>query len=221
MLIHKIDELTQGDHHHIDSNSKCFYFFEYPSGDAKENRSNPHYSYIHNFKKGMDRRHRPEWRYKIEAINKTVQIFTDFFVRQGSIEKHTLVPIPPSKTRNDPLYDPRMTKVLERVKRNLPLADVRDLLTNKQNLNSHQSAIRPSIAEIENNYIIDENLLDAIRPNIILFDDVLTSGAHFCASKNKILSVLPRTTTVRGIFIARRVLPDPFDEFDNDIDWLF
>jgi hypothetical protein len=97
MLIHKIDELTEGDHHHIDSKSECYYFVEYPSGSAAENRNNPHYSYIHNFKKPMDREGMLEWRYKMGAISRTIRIFTNFFTQQGNIEKYNLVPIPPSR----------------------------------------------------------------------------------------------------------------------------
>lgn len=51
MVLRKIDELTQRDHHHITVNDNCFYFAESPSGDSGINRTNPIYSLIHNLKK--------------------------------------------------------------------------------------------------------------------------------------------------------------------------
>lgn len=51
---------------------------------------------------------------------------------------------------------------------------------------------------------------------MILFDDVLTSGAHFQAAKRKILEYCPQTEVI-GFFITRRIFPDPLKEFQNDV----
>ena len=57
-----------------------YYFLECPSGNADENKNNPNYSFIHNFKKSVDRKKKPEWKYKIEAIKSTIKLFSDFFL---------------------------------------------------------------------------------------------------------------------------------------------
>jgi predicted amidophosphoribosyltransferase len=50
---------------------------------------------------------------------------------------------------------------------------------------------------------VDENLC-APTPNIIaLFDDVLTTGAHFVAARNVLRSRFPQAQII-GFFIARR-----------------
>lgn len=215
MFFRKIDELTQGDHSFIDINSDCYYFAEYPSGDNPENKLNPIYSLIHNIKKPMNRQHLPEWRYKLIGINTCSQNLKDLFLQTGDIADVTLVPIPPSKIKGNPAYDPRMLQILEGIKPYFPTCDIRELLSCQADMvSSHESFIRPTIDEIANNYRIDETLISGCRSRIILVDDVLTTGAHFCAAKNKILERIPGAH-ISGYFIARRLLP-PNNDFNME-----
>lgn len=65
--------------------------------------------------------------------------------------------------------------------------------------------------ELRQNYRFNEQLLrGGVHPSIGIVDDVLTTGSHFRAIKDMILERLPDTKVV-GFFIARRVIPDPFD----------
>ena len=43
---------------------------------------------------------------------------------------------------------------------------------------------------------------------IFIVDDVLTTGAHFVAAKSLLKRQFPETP-VMGVFVARRVLPEP------------
>ena len=52
------------------------------------------------------------------------------------------------------------------------------------------------------------------KPTVLLFDDVLSAGCHFRAAKSAILARYPETEVV-GFFLARRVLPDPLEGFDD------
>jgi hypothetical protein len=53
---------------------------------------------IYNFKKPMDRKNRPEWSYKVEAISKIAGWLICTTVWQ-KIKNATWVPIPPSKIK--------------------------------------------------------------------------------------------------------------------------
>jgi hypothetical protein len=55
-------------------------------------------------RKPMDRRDRPEWRYKSSAIRTLGQIIRDALNEEWLTEA-TLVPIPSSKTKDDPEHD--------------------------------------------------------------------------------------------------------------------
>ena len=63
---------------------------------------------------------------------------------------------------------------------------------------------RSDIQELAENLRIDENECEGLRPNIILFDDVVTTGAHFKACKQVIMERFPDKKVV-GLFLARTV----------------
>jgi len=62
----QIDELTRVDHWYLEDGDQCWYLGEYTArkGYAGSETNN----LILNLKKPMDRRERPEWRYKERAI---------------------------------------------------------------------------------------------------------------------------------------------------------
>lgn len=208
MFLRKIDELTRPDHVLLDTSSDCYYFADYPGGNRPENLQNPIYSLIHNLKKKPNRRNTASWRYKIEAIQRCSAMIIRYFERAGNIDKYSFVPIPPSKNKSNPLYDPRLVHVLEGVKERLPECDIRDLLSLTSDMvASHRTRIRPTIDELYQNYRLDRSQLFGIRENIILFDDMITLGAHFQAAKRKILDS-KEDAKVMGIFISRCVQPE-------------
>lgn len=74
---------------------------------------------------------------------------------------------------------------------------------------------RPTIQELKENYIFDDCLTPGLKNTIMLLDDVLTSGAHYIASKKVIQAGFPNSD-IYGFFITIRELP-PFD-FDEFLD---
>ena len=52
----------------------------------------------------------------------------------------------------------------------------------------------------------------------MVFDDMLTTGTHFKVMK-EVLMQNSGCMDIRGMFIARRQIPNPFEDFDVD-DWL-
>lgn len=210
----KIDELTIGDHHYLTPADNCYYLMEYITGDGYQNPVN---NLIYNFKKSVDKKGTPQWVHKGLALRAVANYFKDIYVPMIDFKSATIVPIPPSKCKEDPLYDDRMTRVLKAC---CPAgSDVRDLiLTRESHESSHSSGDeRPKLSDIQNNLMLDGTLLDGVKKDFILFDDVITGGTHFTACKNLLLEAYPEAK-VYGMFIARRALPPSSPLFDFG-DW--
>jgi predicted amidophosphoribosyltransferase len=112
-------------------------------------------------------------------------------------------PIPPSKAIEHPEYDDRMLRLLRRVA--VGLLDVRELLYQERSMDAaHASLARPRPEEIAANYRVREDLLEPAPEAIGLFDDVLTTGAHFKAAQQVLRRHFP-ATPILGIFLARTV----------------
>jgi hypothetical protein len=124
-----------------------------------------------------------------------------------------LVPVPPSKAKNDPAYDNRMVQVCRLIRRApQPPLDVRELVLQRSSLSAaHESQQRPTVDDLVREYYIDENLVDPQPRWIGVFDDVLTVGTHFVAMKRVLSARFPRVP-ISGFFIARRVFPNPFED---------
>lgn len=161
----------------------------------------------------MDRKGRSEWYYKEQAILKIAY----WLISTASWEKlktATWVPIPPSKTKSDPHYDDRLWRVLLKMKENEPSLDIRELLLAKSSREAahNPGAVRPKVNDHINNFIFDASQSSPKPRAIILFDDIITSGAHFKASQTIIQKELPEVPVI-GLFIARNARP----EIDIDI----
>ncbi|PTB19529.1 hypothetical protein C9I57_17775 [Trinickia symbiotica] len=216
-----IGELELPDHPHLPVDVRCYFWGEYTpyehTNGEKWNFSETN-QLISNLKKKKDREGQYDWRYKIEAINQVARNFAQFWKWAELRRKHRvcLIPIPPSKSRRDPNYDPRMLQVLERIAQNAGLAlDIRDCLSfSGRFAASHESDHRPTPDELYDNLSFDKNVGDpAHQPGLIfLFDDMLTTGAHYVAASRKLEEYFPGVE-VAGQFVARRILPDPFADF--------
>ena len=158
---------------------------------------------IHNFKKSPDRRGRPEWQYKERDIGRAAAAFRRALGDEPP--PLTLVPVPPSKARNDPLYDDRMTRMLQAIWPGQQ-ADIRELIVQTESTTPAHAAVdgRPGPSEIQDRYEVDEALTVPAPTSIALVDDVLTTGAHFRASRVVLGARFP-TAAIVGLFIARRV----------------
>jgi predicted amidophosphoribosyltransferase len=105
------------------------------------------------------------------------------------------------------MYDDRMTRVLRAVGTGIAV-DIRELViqtttTAAAHMSTHD---RPSPEEIATNYEIDVARAQPAPRLIGVFDDVLTTGAHFRAMKTVLQTRFPGTSVI-GVFLARRVFP--------------
>jgi hypothetical protein len=144
----KIDESNRGDHYHLNQDDECYYLFEYTSHkDFSFGFAN---DLISNLKKSVERRGRPEYRYKLRAIEACTQ-YLAATLNDDWLRVATLVPIPPSKDRLSPLYDDRVTAICRGLSGVKPYAiDVRELVEQTISIQAaHESpGSRPSLDDL-------------------------------------------------------------------------
>lgn len=206
----KIDPSNWEDHAHIGPGDACYFLREYTKGQGYAFSDTN--QLIFNLKKGMDRRTHQDWRYKGRAITQCAHemkaaLSTDWLARA------VLVPVPPSKARNDAAYDDRMHQVCELI---APGGGVRNLVIQGGSTRaSHEcdDGERVSVDELKALYTIDAGLAEPAPAWIGIVDDVVTAGTHFRAMSDVLGAKYPGVS-ITGLFIARRVFPDvSFDDF--------
>ena len=204
-------------HHNLDLQDECYFLGRYAVGRSYDYYDN---QLIFNFKKDMDRRGQQDWPYKARAIQTVARAFWLAISPWGfdSINATTFVPIPPSKIRTDPNYDDRMVRMLRAV-RHHPSLDVRELVAQTEStVAAHASLDRLAADELVELYEIIETAVSPTPERIVIVDDVLTTGAHFRATKEVLETRFPDADFV-GIFIARSIHLEAedtdFPEFQN------
>lgn len=195
----KIDDLTRGEHYYLDQNDVCYFFGEYTSRQGYAfSETN---QLIFNFKKSMLVKDTAQWPHKIRAIQQVSQLFRSAFhnVPAGVI----LVPAPPSKAPNDPMYDDRMYRALTTPPL---LGDVRKLIYqvgNREPSHTCDDGRRPGVDALARGYRIEESRTVPPPKKLVICDDVITSGATFKAMQRVLEGRFPGVPII-GIFVARR-----------------
>jgi predicted amidophosphoribosyltransferase len=191
----------------LDEGDDCYFYGEYTArrgfNFSETNRL------IFNFKKGMEKQSNAyEWRYKAKAIRQAAQMLRETLASQPNLEAlrgATLVPIPPSRSKKDPLYDGRVVSMLQQLSVGIGL-DIRELVVQKETVEpSHSATSRATPNSLAQNYEIDVSLKDPYPNSLWVFDDVLTTGAHFKAMKKVLNEAYPGIPCI-GVFLARRAL---------------
>ena len=203
-LLTKVDATTLNDHCYLTEQDECYFLGEYT---ARAGFSfGPTNDLISNLKKGVDRRGKPEWRYKERAIQQAATAFRDALPPPPNPARLivTFVPVPPSSSKDDPGYDDRLVRMLQAIRPKTPF-DIRELIIQIESTEpSHTSVVRLTPDEILSNYKLDESLKEPTPSKIFVVDDVLTLGSHFRAAKDFLSSHFPGVK-VAGLFVARRV----------------
>lgn len=211
----EIDDLTRPDHSWLGPDDRCLFLGEYTA--RKGYSFSATNQVVLNFKKSVERRGKPEWQHKERTIREVGAAFSSALKAEW-LAAATLVPIPPSKAKNDPLYDDRMIRMLRAIPAVRSL-DIRELIIQPQSMTAaHDADVRPTPGMIANDYQIDEQQAQPTPSVIAIFDDVMTTGAHFVAAQQILAARFPQAV-IFGFFIARRV-PETtdFSEFFSEID---
>lgn len=97
-------------------------------------------------------------------------------------------------------------------------ADVRELVVQRQSYEaSHTATTRARPEDLIALYAIDETISQPAPQQILIVDDVLTTGSHFVAMRQVLEARFPGVW-IGGLFVARRKLADDADDFDTDGD---
>jgi hypothetical protein len=208
LRLQKIDDTNRHDHYYLGEEDECYYLYEYTAGAGwKGGATN---QLIHNLQK---KRGDGGYRYKAPAIAQCAKDFSQA-INAKWLAGATLVPVPPSKNKADPLFDDRMVQVCRGIRSPGP-SDVREIIEQINSTDTFKGGQRQSPDELQANYRVVANELAQARPIIGVVDDVLTTGSHFQAVRAKILAERPDAKIV-GFFVARRVIPNPFADVSID-----
>lgn len=204
----KLESEFYNEHYFLGRDDVCYFYLDYIPNDNYQN------SFINNLKKSVEKRGTQEYSYKIWAIRKMSECL------RASVENELFeelkgksvifVPVPPSKSKEDPLYDDRLVSILN----NSGVCCKELIRQSKSRESCHVTGgASRNIEEIYNNYTWNENESPDGEPEVVVvFDDVLTTGAHFKACQRMIKEHYPRATTI-GVFVASRRIDDCSDDF--------
>ncbi|PZU26748.1 MAG: hypothetical protein DI622_00080 [Chryseobacterium sp.] len=211
-----IDELILRDYYYLDEEDECFFFHVYLAN--KGYSFNEYNQLIGNFKKKLDRRGQYDWRYKEKAIREVASILRGTLATIST--PVTVIPIPPSLCRTDEMYDDRMVQALRIASSGLENIIVRDIISLRENREASHSDTRTRLSPLQlQQLLILEDNPPIHTKNIILIDDVITTGSQFKACKGLLLQEY-ENIDVTGLFVARTQHDNLSDFDEEDLDWL-
>ena len=183
----------------LDDSDSCYFARDYISrGGYGASETN---DLINNYKKPSDRKGRPEWRYKEQAI----RTFARELAFISNIEIFFVTCVPSSKARTSLDYDSRLEDTIQCLKELKPGVSIGFPFSFRTDMLPAHSGGSRNVDEIYAN-LVWSGIPDGTK-DIIIVDDVITTGAHYKACKRLILDHLPNAN-VHGLFWARTVWPE-------------
>lgn len=181
----------------------CFFAVEYISkGGYSASEAN---NLVSNFKKPMDRKGKEEWKFKLKAIDDFGHMISNILTD----EEYVISDMGTSKSESDPEYDPRLIQTIRKLKKIKPNVIYDPLFSIKKGMPSSSrgnNRLRPDdiLKHLTWEGFSDNN--DDLG-EVVIIDDVITTGAHFKACKSLINRYYP-DMVVYGIFLAKTVWPN-------------
>ncbi len=204
-----IDESSRPDHRYLLPGDHCLYFGEFHAqGGWAAGATN---DLVFDFKRPPSRiaasANACGVRYfKERAISTVARALRRQFSRVAVETRLTFVPIPTSKRPGEADYCDRLVRTLRLAFSGLE-ADIRPLLRQRASTRAdHLSGARRStFSELLAITELDPlQVREPLRPLVVLFDDVLTSGKHLRVATLRIREVFPEQAVI-AVLVARRV----------------
>ena len=175
----QIDETTVSQHFLLQPTDICYHIWEYTRRGGFN--ASPTNSLISNLKKKPSKllTNSREAPWKERAIDHSAQALRGLIKRSWIEEYGTLVPVPCSKISGHPDHDDRLLHVLQRAFAGY-VTDIRPLIIQTRSTTAdHETSERQRFQELLGVTGINETIVGTgIRPQIMVFDDVLNSGKH-------------------------------------------
>lgn len=204
-----IDQTNRSSYFFLNEDDRCLFFGDFHAGRGWS--GGPTNQLITNYKRAPSEiatsPHATRLRrYKSRAISEIALGLRRQFTQEDVDSRFTFVPIPTSKVPGDPDHCDRLEQTL-RTAFSAPGADTRRLLrVIRSTPADHRSGGgRMSYEDLLAITELDgAQLARPIRREIVLFDDVLTSGKHYKVAKTRIRESLPGHPIV-AVFVARAI----------------
>lgn len=173
-----------------------------PDGPWRENNRETTTSRIQNFKKPLLLKGEPGWRYKEQAIARFAEDLRGALDPARFASDSVVCPMPPSLTKEEPLYDDRVVQLAKRLVDGTSLAVLELLETFKSRAAAHEGKNRPTEPELRASMRSVAIALPHGCKRVIILDDVYTAGLQFKVAQDMIRNRFPHVL-VRGVFLAR------------------
>ena len=206
----RVTGIDWDNHRCLDPDDVCLFYEtreHHQPGDSPSSWSFA-YRIIMNFKKPPSRKEKPEWRYKEEAIGIISNDLSALLRSLNLGNRYLLVPAITSRCKSDPEYDDRLIMVCRSAAEGIGNVECRELLLARRTVTSSSKGGDRSVRATLGNIDVCPFPQDsAVRYDAVLvFDDVLTTGAHFKACQAALLEIFG-TTPIVGVFWARTESP--------------
>lgn len=196
-----VGDLERPNHYYLTEEDQCYFMGTYTARAGFSHSSTN--QLISNLKKPLDKRGTPEWPHKVRAIREASAAL-GAELDPAALRASLVIPIPPSGVKGTPEYDDRMVQVARLL---APGANVSEaIITARQRPPRHLGTNRRDPAELRATLMLDPSLPRQAPENVILLDDVLTTGCSFRVCKAMLGDVWP-VTRIFGLFIARVTWP--------------
>ena len=187
-------------HHYIRDADYCLYRREYVSGYGYQ--GGPTNQLVLNFKKSPSKKGTPEWRYRKQAIMSFKTEIEKLFKMDLRI---SITAIPSSKHSSHLEYDNRFEDLFNELLKSRPNLNTEWPIEIKQTSHASHTEGTRNPEHIKRNYVWRG--FEKKPKTLCVFDDVLTSGAHFRAVSD-FLRKNGYKGRIIGIFWSRTTFPE-------------
>lgn len=200
----ELEEENIADCYYLDVKDKCYYLGDYtPRGGYSCSEIN---QLIANLKKSVLKKGSGEYYYKINAIKSCAE-YIGRFIEANKNSNIIIIPVPPSASNDNELYDDRMMEIATLAacgQRNAAVYEFVEQVHSTEAVHS-SNASRLTPKQLKENYrVVPGFSLPSNIDAVFILDDVLTTGSHFRAIKDMLLEECPHLSNkIYGLFIAK------------------